>query len=150
MGSYLLLIYLLQLLGHSSANIIDSDWMEGECRGSVKLYEGSKETLVTKDENVKVTLDRVILEGCGCYTLHSKKNWKGRSFSMDKSGEYTGGEIGWSKVRSVKRVPCDTLAMPVWAVIIIVLVLVVAVALGTVFGFRKYREYTNEKTQNDA
>ena len=77
------------------------------CNGSVTIYEGFDETVITKDGDVKVTLDYVKVEGCGCFTLHSRKGGNGRSFFLGRSGHYNSLEIGWSKVRSVRRASCD-------------------------------------------
>merc|ERR1711892_407788 len=95
-------------------NVFDVKENEGECKGSVTLYEGSTETVVTEDENVKVSVDKIKREGCGCFRLHDKKNGRGRSFFLGRQGEYTGEDMGLRKVRSVRRVECESLAMPVW------------------------------------
>ena len=59
-------------------NVLDSDLKDDECKGSVTLYEGSEETMVTKDQEVNVVVDKVKVEGCGCFTLHSKKGGRGK------------------------------------------------------------------------
>ena len=137
-------------LSFCHGNVFDVKENEGECKGSVTLYEGSTETVVTKDENVKVSVDKIKLEGCGCFRLHDKKNGRGRSFFLGRQGEYTGEEMGLRKVRSVRRVECESLAMPVWGVIVIVVGLVILMALVAVFGFRKYREYSAVKTEENS
>ena len=105
--------------------------------------------MVTKDENVKVTVDKVKVEGCGCFTLHSKKGGRGRSYLLGKRGEHIALDIGWSKVKSVRIAECERMAMPMWGVIVIVVGLVVVVALRAVFGFRKYRKYRSVKAEAD-
>ena len=82
----------------------------GDCDGSVTLFEGSEETVVTNKQNVRVTVDKVRLEGCGCFRLHSMRRGRGRSYFVGRTGEHTAEEIGWSRVRSVGRVECDSLA----------------------------------------
>eukprot|EP00092_Neocalanus_flemingeri_P049543 GFUD01056979.1.p1 GENE.GFUD01056979.1~~GFUD01056979.1.p1 ORF type:complete len:153 (+),score=49.75 GFUD01056979.1:15-473(+) len=150
MNTILLLMFSVQLLSHCLGNLIDVAAKEGECEGSVTLYEGSEETVVTEDENVKVTVDKVKLVGCGCFSLHAKKGGRGRSYFLGRRGEYSGEDIGWSKVRSVRRVECESRAMPVWGVIVIVVGLVVVVAVGAVLGFRKYRQYRTVGTEADT
>ena len=113
------------------------------------LYEGSEEKVVTKDQNVKVTVDKVKVQGCGCYQLHNKKDGKGRSYFLG-GGEKTGEDIGWRKVRSIRKVECESRAMPVWGVVVIVVVLVGIMAVGAVFGFKKYPEYGRVNTEGDS
>ena len=132
------------------ANIIDDATKKGECEGSVTLYEGSEETVVTEDQNVKVTVDKVKVEGCGCFSLHSKKGGKGRSFFLGKRGDHSAKNVGWNKVKSIRKVSCENRAMPVWGVIVIVVGLVILMALVAVFGFRKYREYSAVKTEENS
>ena len=111
------------------------------------LYEGSEETIVTKDEEVRVTVDKVKLEGCACFTLHSKKRGVGgKSYFLGRRGEHNADDIGWSKVKFVKRVECESRAMPMWGVIVIVVGLVVVVGILAIFGFKKYRQYTKVET----
>ena len=59
-------------------------------------------------------------------------------------------EIGWRKVRSIRKVECESRAMPVWGVVVIVVVLVGIMAVGAVFGFKKYREYGRVNTEGDS
>ena len=80
--------------------------MVGDCVGSVTLYEGFEETVVTKNQNVDIIMDKVKMEGCGCFRLHSRPQWRGRSYFLGRTGEHTVEEIGWSRVRSVGRVEC--------------------------------------------
>ena len=98
-----LLVLSVLLIPLCKANIIDVAEKEGECEGSVTLYEGSVETVVTDDQKVKVTVDRVKVEGCGCFTLHSKKGGKGRSYSLQE-GEHSTKCVKWNKVKSVRKV----------------------------------------------
>ena len=73
-----LFLGLIFLKSFIRANIIDGGVMDRvACNGSVIIYEGFNETVITKDEDVKVTLDYVKVEGCGCFTLHSRKGGNG-------------------------------------------------------------------------
>ena len=82
------------------------DGMAKDCNGSVTLYEGSEETVVTKDEDIKpsIGVEKVVVEGCGCFTLYDRKGGRGRSFFLDREGE----RIMKMRVRSVRRVKCDS------------------------------------------
>ena len=119
-------------------NIIKSEFIASEvtervvCNGSVTIYEGSNKIVVTKDGDIKATLDFVKVEGCGCFTLYSRKGGKGKSFFLGESGHFSEIDIGWSKVRSVRSSPCDRMAnrawplvMPMWVVILIVVGIVI-------------------------
>merc|ERR1712083_533694 len=140
-------ILLFSLLHHTHGQVIDVGEREGECKGALTLYEGSEETIVTKDEDsINVSVDSVKMEGCGCFTLHTKKIGKGKSFFLGKSGEYSGEQLGLKKVRSVRRVGCERRAMPMWGVILLVVGLIIVVGVVAIFGFRKYRNYSTVKT----
>ena len=84
------------------SRIIHTPEMSGECAGSVTLYKWFEEIMVTEDVNVRMNVDRVQVEGCGCFTLHDRKNGRGRSYFLGGEGEY----ILSMRVRSVRRVEC--------------------------------------------
>ena len=100
--------------------------------------------------NVKVTVDKVMLVGCGCYSLTSRKNGRGKSYFLSRRGEHSVEDIGWSKVRSVSKVDCATLAMPVWGVILIEVGLVVLVGVGAFLFFKKYQQYGKVQTNESV
>ena len=84
------------------ADLIDAEVTERVvCKGSVTIYEGSNNTVVTEDSDMKSILDLVKVEGCGCFNLYSRKGGKGNSFFLGGSGNYSRAEVGWRKVRSV-------------------------------------------------
>eukprot|EP00091_Calanus_sinicus_P021218 TRINITY_DN617_c1_g1_i1.p1 TRINITY_DN617_c1_g1~~TRINITY_DN617_c1_g1_i1.p1 ORF type:complete len:112 (+),score=15.15 TRINITY_DN617_c1_g1_i1:86-421(+) len=72
------------------------------CAGSLTLYKGLEEVMVTQDVNLRMYVDRVKVEGCGCFTLHDRKGGRGRSYFLGGEGEY----IFSMRVRSVRRVEC--------------------------------------------
>merc|ERR1719245_318267 len=140
-------ILLASFLALCNSQAFDAPDKEDECKGAVTLYEGSETTSLTQDEdNIKVTVDRVKLEGCGCFTLHSRKNGRGKSFFLGQAGDFSKEEVGLTKVRSVRRVGCDRRAMPVWSVILLVVGLIIITGVVAVCCFRKYREYMQVKT----
>ena len=67
-------------------NFTNSEFIAGEvrvvCNGSVIIYEGSNKTVVTEDGDIKATIDLVKVEGCGCFTLYSRRGGKGKSFFL--------------------------------------------------------------------
>ena len=77
--------------------------MPGICAGSVTLYNESEETMVTEDAtNMRMNVDRAVVEGCGCFTLHTRRGGRGRSYFLGREGEH----IVNLRVRSVRRVDC--------------------------------------------
>ena len=114
---------------------------EGECANSVTLYQGEEMIRITEEvreleESMKV--DRAVMVGCGgCYRLYEKKNGRGKSYFVNKNGEHSSLTI--RKVRSVLRVSCGNMAMPMWVVILVVVLVLVVVGVGTVLGVRKCR-----------
>ena len=106
--SILILLCLVIFQHLARGHLIDAEVTERvECEGSVTIYQGSNESVITENADIKATLDLVKVEGCGCFTLHSRKGGNGRSFFLGRSGHYNSLEIGWSKVRSVRRASCD-------------------------------------------
>ena len=87
-----------------SHKIFDVPVNDTECNGSVTLYEGIEETVVTKDGDIKrVNVEKAVVEGCGCFTLHEKKKGKGKMIRLPR-GEKTFQKN--MKVKSVKKVDC--------------------------------------------
>merc|ERR1719244_1001416 len=144
-------IILFSILHKSLGQVGEVPELPKDCKGALTLYEGSEETIVTKDEDsIKVSADRVKMEGCGCFTLHTKKSGRGKSFFLAKSGEYSGEQLGLKKVRSVRRVSCERRAMPMWSLILLVVGLIIVVGVVAIFGFRKYRQYSRVKTGENS
>ena len=136
------MLLVITMMGVTDANVLDSGDKNGECQGNVVLYEGSEETKVTEDGDVEVVVDKVMVEGCGCFTIHSKKGGRGKSFFLRSvHGAVSPSDIGWAKVRSVRKVACENRAMPLWGVILLVVGVVVVTGALAVLGLKKYRQY---------
>ena len=73
---------ILSLFPVCPGNLIDTNIKDERCERSVALYEVSDETRVTENINVKVTVDKVVLEGSGCYWLNSRDDRKGKSYVL--------------------------------------------------------------------
>jgi hypothetical protein len=98
---------LTQAMGDDmSKRIIDSPPIDEECEGFVTLYEGSEEMVVTEDEDIKpsVTVDKVKVEGCGCFVLFTRKGGMGKSVFLGGEGERIIKKK--IRVRSVRKVKC--------------------------------------------
>ena len=139
-------------LSLSSADVVSSLQSllspDSECAGSLTLHEGEHWANFTDGilyGSVKV--DKAVLVGCGdCFRLFEKKNGRGRSYFVNRSGEHT---IPHRKVRSIHKVPCSNMAMPMWVVIIMVLVIVMVVGVGSVVGVKKYRSYRYDNVNTE-
>ena len=93
------------------SKIIDAGIKDtNECRGKVTLSNGFNETVVRETQHVHVkNIDKVTLEGCGCFQLYNKKNQTGKSSLLGSQGEFSSEEIGFSSVRVVvRKADCET------------------------------------------
>merc|ERR1719233_2656141 len=79
----------------------EEEKLDKECHGSVRL---SEDKVVTEDTDIKPSMNvtKVLVEGCGCFKLYSRKRGKGRSLFLSKAGEW---DVNM-KVASVKKVSC--------------------------------------------
>jgi len=78
---------------------------DSECQGSVTLYSNvSEDEVVFEDSDIwpRMKVTKVLVEGCGCFTLHSRKKGRGKSFFLARQGEF---EVNM-KVGSVMKVSC--------------------------------------------
>eukprot|EP00092_Neocalanus_flemingeri_P028226 GFUD01030652.1.p1 GENE.GFUD01030652.1~~GFUD01030652.1.p1 ORF type:complete len:119 (-),score=28.23 GFUD01030652.1:367-723(-) len=114
MKIYLLLLFSAQIL-QSCVGGIQIEHMgisvptnpDPECGGSLTMFEyGGSETVVTEDEDVRVRVENVRLEGNCCFTLHSRRRGRGKTYYLTRRGEHSVEDIGWSRVRSVRKVEC--------------------------------------------
>ena len=137
-------------LSFSYADVVStSSLSSGECAGSITLHQGEQAVRFTEgveEMEESMMVDRAVMVGCGdCFRLFDKKNGRGKSYFVNRSGEHN---IPLRKVRSLHKVACSNMAMPMWVVIIMVLVIVMVVGVGTVVGVKKYRNcrYNNVTT----
>ena len=75
-----------------------------ECNGAVTLYEGSKKIVLTENEDLRpgVVVDKVVVEGCGCFTVHTRRRGYGRLFFFRGAGEW---RLRMT-VKSIRKIPC--------------------------------------------
>ena len=79
------------------------------CQGSVTLHNDvSEDRVVNEDMDIRprMRVTRVLVEGCGCFTLHSRTRGRGRSLFLSGNGERNVN----MRVGSVGKVSCDTYA----------------------------------------
>merc|ERR1711942_298233 len=104
-----LFFFFLNYSGVNSRLSIESPELSLECHGSVRLYnDGSEDRGVTEamDIRPRMRVTRVLVEGCGCFTLHSRRRGRGRSLFLSGNGERNVN----MRVASVTKVSCDTYA----------------------------------------
>merc|ERR1711942_616125 len=83
--------------------------LDPECQGSVRLYNDvSEDRVVTEDMDIRprMRVTRVLVEGCGCFTLFSRTRGRGRSLFLSGNGERNVN----MRVGSVRKVTCGTYA----------------------------------------
>ena len=91
------------------SSFINSAPVNTGCPGFVKLYSNvSEDEVVSEDVDIKprIKVTKVLMEGCGCFSLHSRKNGRGRSFFLPRQGEF---EVHMT-VGSVRKVSCGSRA----------------------------------------
>ena len=57
---------------------------------------------MTENANIRINVDRVKVEGCLCFSLHSSRDGRVRSHFLGGEGEW----IIRMRVRSVRKVEC--------------------------------------------
>ena len=75
----------------------------------MRLYNDvSEETVVAEDVDIRprMRVTKVLVEGCECFTLHSRTRGRGRSLFLSGNGERNVN----MRVGSVRKVACDTYA----------------------------------------
>ena len=146
MSMFLAVVFISQLRADFTASSVS----KGECDGSISLHHGDEKSIFSDGVEVleeSLTVRKAVLEGCGgCFRLFQKKNGRGRSYFVNRMGEHT---ISLGKVRSIHKVACSNMAMPMWVVIIIVLIIVIVVGVGTVIGVKKFRSNKYDGVQTD-
>ena len=75
------------------------------CRGSIKLLTQAGQVAVVREveRSVKIVVTRAVVEGCGCYQLFERRNYRGRTYHARRTGEH---QVGLRKVKSVRKIPC--------------------------------------------
>ena len=67
-----------------------------------------EDRVVTEDMDIRprMRVTRVLVEGCGCFTLHSRTRGRGRNFFLAGNGERNVN----MRVGSVRKAACDSYA----------------------------------------
>ena len=78
----------------------------GQCKGTIRLISpcGLIQDYRKDVAHINFKAAKAVLEGCGCYRLHERKNYRGRTFTVDTQGEH---KVLLRRVRSVAKVSCS-------------------------------------------
>ena len=76
-----------------------------ECEGSLRLVSpyGLAHKYVENTPHIRFNAAMAELKGCGCYRLHERKNYRGKSFTLTKHGRHV---VTLRKVRSISKIAC--------------------------------------------
>ena len=81
------------------------------CKGSLVLGVPTGVIVLQGYETRSVPgVNWAVLQGCGCYRLFNRKNFRGRSYLADKEGLHT---VDFNRIKSVQKVTCDSQFDPV-------------------------------------
>ena len=77
-----------------------------ECEGSLRLVSpcGVSHKFQDNTPHIRFNAAQAVLEGCGCYRLYERKNYRGRSVAVTEGGTHV---ITLRKVRSISRISCS-------------------------------------------
>ena len=77
-----------------------------ECEGSLSLVSPCGVTLKYQENtpHIRFNAAKAVLEGCGCYRLYERKNYRGKSFAVTERGSHV---VTLRKVRSISKVSCS-------------------------------------------
>ena len=78
-----------------------------KCEGSLRLVSpcGQSHKYLEKTPHIRFKAAMAVLEGCGCYRLHERKNYRGKSFTLTKHGRHA---VTLKKVRSISKISCSS------------------------------------------
>eukprot|EP00092_Neocalanus_flemingeri_P051808 GFUD01060374.1.p1 GENE.GFUD01060374.1~~GFUD01060374.1.p1 ORF type:complete len:110 (-),score=18.18 GFUD01060374.1:275-604(-) len=105
MTDLFLLIFVLFISSGTGQMIVGADMTTEFCNGSIKLYSAFGEVAVFTEVQSKMMIKAhtALVEGCGCYRLYERKNYRGRSYHANRREEH---HIGLRRVKSLALVPC--------------------------------------------
>ena len=86
-----------------------------ECLGSLLVVTESKELRFGRTKTpTKLVANSLEVEGCGCFELYNRRNFKGTSFYISHyMGNISGDYVGFT-IRSVEKVPCNEYTKSNW------------------------------------
>ena len=80
------------LLQVSGAEVTKGAEFERECKGSLSLLKGEEVLDMIKEKGTNIMgleVTSVRMEGCGCYSIHSKMKKKGETVFITEQGEWS-------------------------------------------------------------
>ena len=78
-----------------------------ECEGSLRLVSpcGLAHKYKGNTPHIGFNAAMAVLKGCGCYRLHERRNYRGKSFTVTKHGRHV---VTLKKVRSISKITCSS------------------------------------------
>ena len=82
----------------------------GQCKGLIRLISPCGLSLEYRKDRAHINFKaaKAVLEGCGCYRLHERKNYRGKTYHVNTIGEH---KVPLKRVRSIAKVPCSSESM---------------------------------------
>ena len=88
----------------SYPRVFEDQRIRADCRGTLTFRNGSGLINVNESQlNIEIISRRVILNGCGCFRLFEKRNWKGKSQLIKSHGWQ---RIVIKTVKSITKIKC--------------------------------------------
>ena len=89
-----------------------------ECLGSLLVVTESGELRFGRTKTLpwptKLIENSLEVEGCGCFELYNRRNFKGTSFYISHYMGYISGDYVGFTIRSVEKVPCNEYTKSIW------------------------------------
>ena len=78
------------------------------CYGSIEIEtkEGDKLIFQETVTRTRLSVERVKVYGCGCYSLHSGRHGRGSKQVVFPAQTWHKSDIGFAKIRSIFRIQC--------------------------------------------
>ena len=93
----------------SSRQIFDAQTVLPDCDGSliIEAEDGSRLSIRENIFKTNIRVRTMTVSGCGCYSVHSRKNGKGAKTTIfESSGTQVKQQIGFGRIRSIFKIDC--------------------------------------------
>ena len=78
------------------------------CYGSIEIVTKEGDVLIVRDSvtRTRLSVERIKVYGCGCYSLHSGRHGRGSKTVVFPAQTWDKTDIGFTKIRSIFRIHC--------------------------------------------
>jgi len=106
---------------------------DATCEGSLVVVDTSGNKQVFKDDvkDIKIQVEEIYVELCGCYNIYSRKKFKGTEEFVTVGKTLTKEDFKF--IKSIEKTSCDIHASSNWQVIVGVVAAVLVVGAVAVF-----------------